>query len=134
MFSTAEGYENGYAYEDGLRHEGEVLSPPEVAVVYTSHEDVREEDTDVLVDLQPNRVEHAVTADQVPVEAPRKQTHALVVAGAAEDVPEHLAVVVGQAEDRNTGEQREDPCKSRGVSISVGNGHRVDRRWTYTVE
>ena len=96
-------------YEDGLGHEGEVLCPPEVAIVHTSHEDVREENADVLVNLEPDRVEQTVAADQIPVEAPREQTHALVVRRATEDVPEHGAVVIRQAEDRDTSEQREYP-------------------------
>ena len=43
-------------YKDSLTHEREVFRPPEVAVVDASHEDVREEDTDVLVDLEPDGV------------------------------------------------------------------------------
>ncbi len=96
-------------HKDGLRHEGEVLGAPQVAVVDTGHEDVREEDSYVLVNLKPERVEQTVAADQVPVEAPREQTHALVVGRATEDVSEHGAVVIGQAEDRNAGEQGEHP-------------------------
>ena len=38
-------------------------------------------------------------------------THALVVARAAEDVAEYRVSVVGQAEDRDTGEEREDPWR-----------------------
>ena len=108
-------------YEDGLRHEGEVLCPPEVAIVHTSHEDVREEDADVLVNLEPEGVEQAVRADEVPVKAPREEAHALVVAGAAKDVAEDGARVVGEAEDRNASEKREDPC---GRTASV-----TPRRW-----
>ena len=96
-------------YEDGLRHEGEVLCPPEVAIVHTSHEDVREEDADVLVNLEPEGVEQAVRADEVPVEAPGQEAHALVVTRATEDVAEHGAGVVREAEDRNAGEERENP-------------------------
>ena len=58
-------------HENSLTHEGEVLGPPEVAVVNTSHKYVREEDADVLVELEPKGVVQAFTTDQVPVEAPR---------------------------------------------------------------
>ena len=96
-------------YKDGLRHEGEVLGAPQVAVVDRGHKDVGKEDTDGLVNLEPDLVEQTVAADQVPIEAPREQTHALVVRRATEDVPEHGAVVIRQAEDRDTSEQREYP-------------------------
>ena len=57
-------------HEDGLAHEGELLRVPEIAVVDGAHEDVREDDADVLVDLQPDWVVQAPGADQVPVETP----------------------------------------------------------------
>ena len=59
-------------HEDRLAHEREILSTPDVAVVDTSHQDVGEADTDVLIDLEPKGVEQAVTADKVPVETPRE--------------------------------------------------------------
>ena len=96
-------------YKDSLAHERERLRLPEVAVVDTRHEDVGEEDTDVLVDLEPERVEQAVGADKVPVEAPREETHALVVARPSKDVVEDGAVVVDEAEDGETSEEREYP-------------------------
>ena len=99
-------------YKDSLTHEREVFRPPEVAVVDASHEDVREEDADILVNLEPQRTEETVAADEVPVEAPREQAHALIVAGATKDVPEDRAVVVGETEDRDTGKEGEDPCMS----------------------
>ena len=96
--STA-GENRKEAYENSLTHEREVFRPPEVAVVHASHQDVREEDTDVLVDLEPDRAEQAAATDQVPVEAPRQETHALIVAGATENIAKHRASVVGQAEN-----------------------------------
>lgn len=97
-------------YEDSLAHEREILRSPEVTVVNTGHQDVREEDTDVLVDLEPDGVEQTAAANQVPVEAPREQPHALIIACATEDVAEHDAVIVGEAEDRHPSEDREYPC------------------------
>ena len=61
-----------HTHEDRLAHEREVLSTPEVAVVDTSHQYVSEEDTDVLVDLEPEGTEQTVAADKVPVEGPRE--------------------------------------------------------------
>lgn len=95
--------------ENSLAHEGEVLRVPQVTVVHARHEDVGEEDTNILVNLEPDRVEQAVTRDQVPVEAPRQETHALIVASTTEDVSDDRAVVVRQTEDGNTGEQGENP-------------------------
>ena len=92
-----------------MRHEREGLGVPQVTVVNTGHEDVGQEDTDVLVDLEPDRVVQAWRTNQVPVEAPREETHALVVASATEDVAEHLVGVVGQTENRNTSQDGEDP-------------------------
>ena len=105
-------------YKDGLRHEGEVLCPPEVAIVHTSHEDVREEDDDVLVNLEPEGVEQAVRADEVPVKAPRKQAHSFVVASSTEDIAEDGAVVVGKAEDGDAGKQGEHPLQRDGWNMT----------------
>ena len=57
-------------HKDGLRHEREGLGVPQVTVVNTGHEDVGQEDTDVLVDLEPDWAKQTAAADQVPVEAP----------------------------------------------------------------
>ncbi len=106
-----DSYLTGDTYKDSLAHEWEGLSVPEVAVVHRAHEDISQDDTDILVDLEPQRVEQAVRTDEIPVKGPGKESHALVVARTSEDVAEHRAVVVGQAEDRDTGEQGEDPYK-----------------------
>ena len=85
--------------EDVLAHEGEVLRLPDVAVVHRRHENVRQADTDVLVKLEPEGRPEARRPDEVPVEAERKETHALVVGGAAEHVPYNGRVVVRKTED-----------------------------------
>ena len=92
-----------------MRHEGEILRPPKVAIVDAGHQNIRQEDTDILVDLEPERAVQAGRADEVPVEAPGQEAHALVVTRATEDVAEHGAGVVREAEDRNAGEERENP-------------------------
>ena len=122
------------AHEDSLTHKREVLCPPEVAVVHASHQDVSEEDADILVDLEPDRVEQAAATDQVPVEAPREQPHALVVACAAEDVSEHDAVVVREAENRHAGEDGKYPYGRSRVSEIVNGEFSLEKGghgWTY---
>ena len=96
-------------HEDRLAHEGEVLRPPEVAVIDASHKNIRKADANVLVDLEPDRAEQAAATNQVPVEAPREEAHALVVARPSKDVAEDGAVVVDEAEDGEAGEEREYP-------------------------
>ena len=118
-------------HEDRLAHEWELLPVPEVAVVDSAHQDVGEDDADVLVDLEPDRVVQAARADEVPVERPRQQAHALVVARATEDVAEHQALVVREAENGNTGEEREYPYEARGVSLRTAGPKGMD---TYTAE
>lgn len=41
------------AIEQSLRHEGEVLAAPDVAVIHRTHEDVGKANSDILVDLGP---------------------------------------------------------------------------------
>ena len=113
--------------EDVLAHEGEVLRLPDVAVVHRRHENVRQADTDVLVKLEPEGRPEARRPDEVPVEAERKETHALVVGGAAEHVPYDGRVVVRKTEDRDTGENGEDPC-GRHDQSAEHRPHRSQRR------
>lgn len=56
-------------HEDSLTHERELLRLPQVAVVHRGHEDIREDNTDILVQLQPERRPQAGATDQVPVQA-----------------------------------------------------------------
>ncbi len=78
-------------HKDGLTHEWERLSVPQITVVYSTHKDIREYDTDVLVDLKPQGVVETCRTDEVPVKRPRQKTHSFVVAGAAEDITEDRA-------------------------------------------
>ena len=92
-----------------MAHERELLGVPEISIIYGTHKDIREDDTNILIDLQPQRVVKAGRSDQVPVQTPREKTHALIVTRTAEYVAEDGVVVVGQTEDRETGKQGEYP-------------------------
>lgn len=107
--------------EDRLTHERVLLRIPDVAVVNARHEDVREEDADVLVDLEPDGVVEPHATDQVPIEAQREKAHALIVTRAAENVPDDGAVVVRQAEDGDTRQNREDPCMSHELPSAASS-------------
>lgn len=94
-----------------------MLRIPQVSIVDRAHEDVGQQNTNILVDLEPDRVVQALRADQVPIEAPREEAHPFVVASSAEDVAEHGAAVVRKAKDRHTRQKWEDPCWAKvGVS------------------
>ena len=71
-----------------------MLCIPQVAVVHSRHQNVGEQDTDVLVELEPEGRPEAGTADEVPVEAPREKAHALVVTASTEDVAENKVRVI----------------------------------------
>lgn len=114
-------------YKDSLTHERELLRVPEVAVVHRAHEDVREHDADVLVELQPERRPQAGAADEVPVEAEREEAHALVIARAAKHVAHDGRVVVREAEDGEPGENGEYPCGSRDGQRQRRGGRRQSR-------
>ena len=96
-------------YKDGLRHEGEVLGAPQVAVVDRGHKDVSEEDTDVLVNLEPDRIVETRRANEIPVETPGQESHALVVTCTAENIAEHGTRVICEAENRDSCQKRENP-------------------------
>ena len=66
-------------YKNGLTHERELLCIPQVSIIHGAHQDIGEEDTDILVNLQPKRVVEAIGTDKVPVEAPTEQSHSLIV-------------------------------------------------------
>ena len=114
-------------YEDRLAHERELLRIPEVAVVDSTHQDICEDDTNVLVELQPERRVQAAGSDEVPVEGPGQQAHALVVASATEHIAEDGAVIVGQTEDRHTGKYRENPCDTTTTTIVSSGSQRHER-------
>lgn len=92
-----------------MTHKWELLSIPDVAVIYGAHKDIGQDDTDILIDLKPDGIVEAGRADEIPVEAPRQQAHALIVARATEDVAEDRACVIREAENRNTREKWEYP-------------------------
>lgn len=43
--------------KNSLAHERELLAVPEISVVHRAHQDVCKNDADILVDLEPKRVE-----------------------------------------------------------------------------
>ena len=86
-------------HKDRLAHKRELPPLPHIPIIQPRHQDIREHDPDILVDLQPDRRVHARGGDVVPVEAPFEQPEALVVGRAAEDVAHDAAAIVGETDD-----------------------------------
>lgn len=105
----------GRTHENCLTHEWEILCVPSISIPQTRHENVREGDSNSHVDLIPERQIHAAAADVVPIEAQRKQAHSFVIACSTEYVPDGRAVIIRQAEYRNSSENRENPYQRKLV-------------------
>ena len=82
-----------------MAHKRERLSIPQVAIVYSAHKDICEDDPYVLVDLEPDGIVETLGADEIPVERPGEETHPLIITGASKDVTEDCAAIIGKAED-----------------------------------
>ena len=109
-FHQVPGFEHkrNQTHEDRLAHKRELLPLPHIPIIQSRHQDIREHDPDILVDLQPYRRVHARRGDVVPVEAPFEEPETFVVGRAAEDVAHDAAGVVGEADDGDAGEEGED--------------------------
>jgi hypothetical protein len=111
------------AVEQQLGHEWEVLRTPGVGIVKSHGEDNTSQVADTAVDqrLHGEIQRRSETSNVVPVKGDGSQSHALITLGTTKQVGEYQVVLVSQAEDGNTDQNREDIL----VTISLFHGQTI---------
>ena len=93
-----------------LGHEREIFGSPNVSIVKCHGEGNTSEITDEAVDqgLKRHPEWWSESSDIIPVKAKWQQSHAFITLGASEEVCEDEIALIGQAENRNRRQKRED--------------------------
>lgn len=82
--------------EEVLRHEGEVLGPPEVEIVSAQGQPDAAHVSDELVDERVERQDERVHGDVLPVHTPAQEAQALVSVGTAKELPDNGSATPGR--------------------------------------